>query len=184
MSSKRQHSPVEGGLQVSVTPLHPSSTVRTLVPATLITGAHSHLVSALIDSGADGNFMDTSLASELHLAPAKLQTSLEARALTGVRFSQITHVTPPVSLLISGNQENLVFHMLDSSTAPIVLGRPWLVKHNPHIDWANNTILGWSPFCLNNCLKNAHTLLSAVSPATDDSLDLSEVLPGSQGRVQ
>ena len=178
MPGKRQRSPVEGGLLVSVTPLHPSSTIRTLVPATLFTGAHSHPVSALIDSGADGNFMNTSLVSELHLVPAQLKTPLEARALTGARFSQITHVTPPVSLLISGNhQENLVFHMLDSPTAPIVLGRPWLVKHNPHIDWANNTILGWITFCLNNCLKNALTPPPAVSPATDDSMDLSEVPP-------
>uniref|UniRef100_A0A8C4ZXL3 Gypsy retrotransposon integrase-like protein 1 n=1 Tax=Gadus morhua TaxID=8049 RepID=A0A8C4ZXL3_GADMO len=178
MTGKRQRSPVEGGLLVSVTPLHPSATTRTLVPATLITGAHSHLVSALIDSGADGNFMDTSLVSELNLVPAQLKSPLEARALTGARFSQITHVTPPVSLLISGNhQEDLVFHMLDSPTAPIVLGRPWLVKHNPHIDWANNTILGWGTFCLNNCLKSALTPPPAVSPATDDSMDLSEVPP-------
>ena len=47
MPGKRQRSPVEGGLLVSVTPLHPSATTRTLVPATLVTGAHSHLVSAL-----------------------------------------------------------------------------------------------------------------------------------------
>ena len=69
--------------------------------------------------------------------------------------------------------------MLDSPDAPIVLGQPWLVKHNPHIDWANNIILGWSQFCLSNCRtdENALTPLSTVPPATEDSLDLSDVLP-------
>lgn len=99
--------------------------------------------------GADGNFMAASLVAELHLTLTRLQMPLLEKALNGLQLAQITHVTFPVSLLISGNhQETIVSHILDSPEVPIVLGHPWLVKHNPHIDWSNHNILGWRCPCL------------------------------------
>ncbi|KAJ8381944.1 hypothetical protein SKAU_G00027220 [Synaphobranchus kaupii] len=54
------------------------------------------VVSVLMDSGADGNFMDTELPSQLHLASIPLQDPLEALAITSAPLIRITHVTPPV----------------------------------------------------------------------------------------
>lgn len=178
MSSKRQRSPVIGEARVSVSPFCNSPIVRTLLPATLIFGGCRHIVSVLLDSGADGNFMDSRLATKFLIGPIKLQSPLKAKALTGVTLAQITHITPAVSLLISGNhQETIVFHLLDSPHSPIVLGHPWLVKHNPHIDWSNNNILGWSSFCLSHCLRNALMPMLPDSSATEEGLDLSGVPP-------
>lgn len=149
MPSRRPSSSVEGRLLASVTPLHPCRATWTLVPATLITSLLRHVISALVDSGADGNFMAASLVAELHLTLTRLQMPLLAKALNGLQLAQMTHVTFPVSLLISGNhQETIVSHILDSPEVPIVLGHPWLVKHNPHIDWSNHNILGWRCPCL------------------------------------
>ncbi|KAJ8348263.1 hypothetical protein SKAU_G00268520 [Synaphobranchus kaupii] len=55
------------------------------------------VVSVLVDSGADGNFIYADLVSQLHLPSVPLQTPLEALAITGVPLSRITHVTPTVS---------------------------------------------------------------------------------------
>lgn len=99
---------------MSVTPLHPLQAVRTLVSATLITSSQRLAVSILIDSGADGNFIAASLATELHFSSTRLQTPLLAKGLSGLQLASITDVTSPVSLLISGNhQETIVFHILD-----------------------------------------------------------------------
>lgn len=78
------------------------------------TSLQRHAVSALVDSGADGNFMAASLVAELHLTFTQLQMPLLAKALNGLQLAQITHVTFPVSLLISGNhQETIVSHILE-----------------------------------------------------------------------
>ncbi|KAJ8369357.1 hypothetical protein SKAU_G00093850 [Synaphobranchus kaupii] len=53
------------------------------------------VVSVLVDSGADGNFIDADLVSQLHLPSVPLQTPLEALAIIGIPLSRITHVTSP-----------------------------------------------------------------------------------------
>ena len=39
--------------------------------------------------------------------------------------------------------------------SPLILGFPWLRRHNPTIDWSTGSILGWSPACHQVCLKQA-----------------------------
>lgn len=163
---------------MSVTPLHPPQTTRSRFAATLITSSRRLAISILIDSRAEGNFIAASLATELHLTPSHLGAPLEAKALTGVQLAAITQVTPPVSLLISGNhQKTIVFYIIDSPDVSVVLGHPWLVKHNPHIDWANGNILGWSAGCLSHCLRNALMPQCPVRPSTEEPLKLPGVPP-------
>ena len=38
---------------------------------------------------------------------------------------------------------------------PVVFGYSWLQKHNPLINWATGSILGWIPFFHVHCLKSA-----------------------------
>ena len=55
----------------------------------------------------------------------------------------------PVFLMLSGNHhEKYFFYLIDSPQNPLVLRYPWLVKHNPHLKWAETTNLGWSPVSL------------------------------------
>ncbi|KAJ8353482.1 hypothetical protein SKAU_G00210490 [Synaphobranchus kaupii] len=88
---KSQCSPIARGLQVSVTPLQQSPNTRSLVSASLLLDGHIQVVSVLMDSGPDGNFMDTELVSQLHLTSIPIQNPLEALAII-----RIIHVTPPV----------------------------------------------------------------------------------------
>ncbi|XP_050951562.1 uncharacterized protein LOC127154198 [Labeo rohita] len=39
--------------------------------------------------------------------------------------------------------------------APVVLGHPWLVKHNPRIDWQLKSVSEWSIKCHESCLVSA-----------------------------
>lgn len=160
---------------MSVTPITPSSMQRTLLPATLSFGSLQQQLLALVDSGAEANFIDSTLLTQLQLPTTALQRPLVANALDGRRLANITHVSVPVSLCLSGNHhELLAFYVIDSPHAPIVLGHPWLVKHNPHIDWATKLIVGWSPLCYSQCLLQAQTPPPVSTPA-EEFPDLSAV---------
>ncbi|KAI2653818.1 Transposon Tf2-6 polyprotein [Labeo rohita] len=48
--------------------------------------------------------------------------------------------------------ENIRLFAIDSPLNPIILGMPWLERHNPRISWAARKILQWSDHCNQNCL--------------------------------
>lgn len=70
----------------------------------------------------------------------------------------VSHQTEPVTLLMSGNHhETIQFHILLSPHIQLILGYPWLRRHNPQVDCSAGAILGWSPLCHQVCLKQATT---------------------------
>ncbi len=92
------------------------------------------------------------------------RTHLSKKTLCGTLLTKITRVTQCVTLILSGNHnEEIQFFLIHSPSAPVVLGHTWLVKHNPHIDWAHKSILAWSPFCLAQCLGAAFSPVVSCS---------------------
>lgn len=154
---KRGSSSVGEELLVSTSPSKTSSflnrprcLVKLLFPGT------SQVLSPLIDSGADADFIDEGLARRMRINRVPLPEPVPARALNGHLLGMVTHQTEPVKLLMSGNHhETIQFHLLPSPHIPLILGYPWLQHHNPHVDWLPGTILGWSAFCHRVCLKQA-----------------------------
>ena len=57
------------------------------------------------------------------------------------------------------------FLVLHATTAPLVLGRPWLDKQDPHVSWSTGRILGWSLACHANCLRSASSPPSGAKPS-------------------
>jgi len=54
---------------------------------------------------------------------------------------------------------------------PLLLGFPWLRRHNPHLDWTTVPMLGWSSSCHQVCLKQvAAPQTSARSSSSTDVL--------------
>uniref|UniRef100_A0A8D0CUG7 Gypsy retrotransposon integrase-like protein 1 n=1 Tax=Sander lucioperca TaxID=283035 RepID=A0A8D0CUG7_SANLU len=153
-----------------------SSSPRILLQASLQWQSQNFPVSALVDSGADESFLDRELAKQMVLDTIPMDRPLQAKGLNGQLLTRITHQTVPVCLRVSGNhQENIQFHIIDCPQTPLVLGIPWLIKHNPHIDWVTGRIVSWSTFCHVNCLCSAQTPASTVPQPPLESMDLSAV---------
>lgn len=76
---------------------------RLMLPIKLTIQTMTHPLSALIDSGAEQSFIDSSLATRLNITTTVLPNPLRVSALSGQRLPDITHVTEPLSLTLSGN---------------------------------------------------------------------------------
>ncbi len=130
---------------------------------------------ALIDSGAEGNFLDSDLAHRLKLPVIALSQPIAVHALNGLSLPSSTHSMGPVRLITSGNHiETIHFLLTDTPVTPVVLGHPWLVLHNPHFNWSQNSILSWSEGCHAACLLSACPSVSC-SLFQDEHMDLSNV---------
>uniref|UniRef100_A0A8C1QKT9 Gypsy retrotransposon integrase-like protein 1 n=1 Tax=Cyprinus carpio TaxID=7962 RepID=A0A8C1QKT9_CYPCA len=168
----------------------PSSPSSTLLPVRLRWQTSTHCTNALLDSGAEGNFMDFKLAVQLQIPITPLSHQITVNALNGQELPRITHSTESITLITSGNHtETLSFLLMDSPLAPVVLGHPWLFEHNPRVDWCTNTISTWSNHCHESCLVSACPSVSGSvfqSKAADLSnvpaeyLDLKEVFSKSR----
>lgn len=161
---------------MSATPFLHSSPSRTVIPVSVQFGDLSNSCSALIDSGAEGNFMDRSLATSWGIPGLALSDPIPARSLNGTLITTVSHSTPPITLIVSGNhREVTTLLLLDSPSAPIVLGHPWLLQHGPHVDWLNNSILSWNQCCLATCLGPASFPVSLCPVPQVESADLAGV---------
>lgn len=100
-------------------------------------------MGVLVDSGADESLMDWGFANQMGVRSAPLNQPLKASALDGSFIFNVTHVTEPVAIRIGDHHELVTFHLFHSAQHPLILGFPWLKKHNPHIDWCSGRIISW-----------------------------------------
>lgn len=165
MSRKSQGPSVDKRLLTGGVTLTKSSLVAILLSVKLLCSSATYDFQALIDFGAECNFLDSDLANRLKLPVVALPQPIAVHALNGLSLPSITHTTSPVRLITSGNHtETIHFLLSDTPVTPVVLGHPWLVLHNPHIYWSQNSILSWSemscfvfvvclPFCVSFCVS-------------------------------
>ncbi len=114
MPSKSASPAVEMRLLSGGVSLNQSSNT-TLLPVRLQWAAGRHDGSALLDSGAEGNLMDRTLAHRLNIPTTSLRHKIPVSALNGQPLSDITHSTIPVTLITSGNHtETMEFFITDS----------------------------------------------------------------------
>ncbi|KAI3358252.1 hypothetical protein L3Q82_003250 [Scortum barcoo] len=129
---------------------------RPLCHAKLLLHSGSHTLATFIDSGADVSLIDEELALQLGITRIPLSKAISASALDGHLLGTVTHQTEPIHMLLSGNHhETIQFHILHSPRLPLILGYPWLRRHNPHVDWLTGAILGWGSSCHQVCLRQA-----------------------------
>ncbi|KAL0147024.1 hypothetical protein M9458_057548, partial [Cirrhinus mrigala] len=151
------------------------SSSTTLLPVRLQWAAAFHNCLALVDSGAEGNFMDFDFAHRLHIPVVPLTHKITVNALNGQALPDITHTTGPVTLVTSSNHlESITLLLTPSPLAPIVLGHPWLVQHNPRVDWGHNSVSAWSDSCYASWLVSACSSVSC-SLLQNESVNLSNV---------
>lgn len=73
------------------------------VPATLHVMNTIFPLQALIDLGAEDNFLDQELAKQLGCELEQLEKPISAVCLNGKRFTQVSQKTSQVTLVLSGN---------------------------------------------------------------------------------
>lgn len=133
-----------------------------LIPVKLSHVSETLDLQALVDSGAEENLIDRSIVTRLSLPTEALSSPVKATGLGGQHLSVITHRTEPVLLVSSGshrlpeetNRTGSVFRYPYPQN-PFILGFSWLRRHNPQFDWVHHRVIGWSDFCLANCLQSA-----------------------------
>ncbi len=87
------------------------SSNTTLLPVRLQWAAGSYDGSALLDSGAEGSFMDRNLVHQLQISTTSLRHKIPVSALNVQSLPDITHSTLPVTLITSGNHtETMTFY--------------------------------------------------------------------------
>ena len=127
-----------------------------------------------MDSGAAGNFMDINVARRLQVPQTTVNPPFVISALDGRSLGKgrVTVATAPLRLQSDTHWEEITLYLIDSPGFPVVLGFPWLNRHNPCIDWATGTIREWGPTCQATCLlpSSARPLVELV-----DALELAQV---------
>ncbi|KAL0177558.1 hypothetical protein M9458_026452, partial [Cirrhinus mrigala] len=139
--------------------------------ALLICGEKSIRTTALIDSGAAGNFIDKDFAkaNQLPLLPCVSPVAVAALDGRPLGSGRIEYITADLTLRLEpGHQETIRFFTITSPQSPLILGFPWLDRHEPTISWASGIITRWSSCCLRSCL---HSAPPAPPGATTSSLN-------------
>lgn len=98
----------------------------------------------------------------LPLIPCESWVSVAALDGRALGTGQVKFITkdPHLRTGILHNETIRLFG-IESPQNPIILGLPWLEKHNPRISWTTKWIQQWSDSCQQNCLL---TNLSHSSP--------------------
>ncbi|KAI2661634.1 Transposon Tf2-6 polyprotein [Labeo rohita] len=131
---------------------------RCEIPVLLISDGRSIKTTALIDSGAAGNFIDKDFVRSNQLPTLSCVSPVSVAALDGrpLGSGRIDHTTHDLTLRLEpDHQETIRFFIISSPQSPIILGFPWLNRHEPTISWAGGIITHWSPHCQQNCTPPA-----------------------------
>src|SRR5271163_485676 len=96
---------------------------------------------SLLDSSAGGLFIDQSYARWLHLDIQMLDTPVKARNVDGTENKRGT-IKSYVDLQIKIGDKDFTerFFLTGLGNQTVILGLPWLKKHNPLIDWQTGYI--------------------------------------------
>jgi hypothetical protein len=99
-----------------------------------------HAVRCLVDSGALGDFVDSSFAKRVKLPGQRLRTPRRI-LLADASTMTSTHAYPKVPLTIGTYSDNVSLTAAQlGGQWDLVLGRAWLHRLNPDIDWRTDTV--------------------------------------------
>lgn len=102
------------------------------------------IFKAMIDSGAEGNFISPAVAEE-HRIPWRYKLKFYKLltvdgSLSKYENGRILRETEELPVWIQGHQERLSLDIADISGHDVILGMPWLCSSNPNIDWKSQRL--------------------------------------------
>ena len=113
---------------------------------------------AMVDCGGQGSFINDKLSQSYQL-PRLLKQQPVSLVLADGSPSQAGHITHynPLVLRTAGNEESLGLDIAPTSH-DIILGMPWLKKHDPAIRFGSNHLTFDSSYCQKNCAHYGQTI--------------------------
>jgi len=98
-------------------------------------------VKALLDSGATGIFVDKKFVEEYGFKLEKLDRPVEVKNVdrTSNSGGNITHELE-CNVFYRGHHERLRMDVCNLGRTKMILGMPWLVAHNPEINWESEEV--------------------------------------------
>lgn len=124
------------------------------------------VLPAMINSGAAANCIDCHTTVRLKLCLQPLKNPLNISTIDGGPISSgiITQRTKPLQLQVSGlHLEKISFLVTVTPEHPIILGFPWMQRHNPWISWSYKEITKWSLYCFEHCLHRPHNTIASTT---------------------
>ncbi|KAI5121090.1 hypothetical protein M0805_001948 [Coniferiporia weirii] len=111
------------------------------IPITIIVHDQNVSTNALIDSGAEGKFIDAKFVIKHQIPTKTLARPIHVRNVDGTpnQHGTITRFTWRL-IKISGRSITTTFLVTSLSKEDVILGLPWLKRHNPAINWTAGTI--------------------------------------------
>jgi hypothetical protein len=124
---------------------------------------------AMVDCGGQGSFINDKLSQNYQLPrlPKQQPVSLVLADRFPSQAGHITHYNPLV-LRTAGHEESLGLDIAPTSH-DIILGMPWLKKHDPAIRFGSNHLTFDSPYCQMNCGHYGQTIPLHQAPHIADS---------------
>jgi hypothetical protein len=118
---------------------------------------------ALINTGAGGSFIDHNFAQNKKLRVEKLTEPIKVLNVDGTenKTGRITSYTNQFCE-IAGKHTLTRFYISGLGKKTVILGYPWMIKHNPIIDWSTAT-LSW-----NNTLTKFSTPKPTIEEVKDE----------------
>jgi len=96
-------------------------------------------VKALVDSECTHTEIDEQLVKDRRIQTKKIDFSFEVFNADRTKNREVTKVAP-LEVEINGHKEILEAAVMDLDGTDMFLGHDWLVKHNPEVNWKNETI--------------------------------------------
>ena len=111
------------------------------VDTKIINGKKSTATKALIDSGAQGVFMDERFAKKYGLPLVKLSKEIPVSNMDNT-LNQNGPIKEYTRLLtiIDGKEFSTRFLVSNLGKEDVILGLPWLKRMNPEVDWEKQTL--------------------------------------------
>ena len=98
-------------------------------------------VEALLDSGATGLVMSSEFAKKQGFKLKKLERPMQVKNVDGSfnREGPIEN-TVEVNIYYKGHTERTEIDVIGGQKWSVILGMPWLARHNPEIDWRTGEV--------------------------------------------
>lgn len=99
-------------------------------------------LTAMVDSGATGNFMDPRVKKRLGLLGVEKKKPIPLMGLNGKKLENkgITEESGWLTMTIKEHRERINFDIASLGNDDIILGAPWLRMHNPEIHWEQDQL--------------------------------------------